>query len=183
MSAINPEYFVLKNGKTVVIRSVEIQDWLSQMNFRNTFKNETIFTWHTPETNPKEEETKKIISEVLVSPKESFIGVFDGSMMIAQIGIHRFLGKDHPWTEHAGRFGVAILKAYWRQGLGAKLLVLMEQEMRRLGYKNIHAEVRETNTAAISLYKKFGFEFTGTIKNAAFINGRYYSDLILFKEL
>ncbi len=183
MSSITSEEFTLKNGKRVTIRSVEPADFQAQMDFRNQFKLETIFTWHTPLTVPVESETKKFIMQTLNSSKESFIGVFYEKRMIAQVGIHMFLGRQHPWTEHAGRFGMAILKEYWRQGLGFKLLAVMEKEMKRMGYKVIHAEVRSINSGALNLYTKFGFEVTGTQKKAAMIEGKYYDDFLIFKEI
>lgn len=183
MSAIRPEKFTLKNGTTVFIRSVEVSDWAEQIQFRNTFKNESIFTWHTPDTNPQEEETKRFIVATLAAPKECFIGAFHEKKLIAQIGIHKLLGRDHPWTEHAARFGMTVLKQYWRQGLGFKLLSVMQEEARRMGYRVIHAEVREANTPAIQMYTKFGFEITGTQKKVAFINGRYHNDFLIFKEI
>jgi ribosomal-protein-alanine N-acetyltransferase len=64
---------------------------------------------------------------------------------------------------------VAVLPQYRRKGIGQALIMKAMEGMRTYNAKQCFLEVRVTNTPAINLYKKLGFEITRTI------NG-YYSD-------
>jgi ribosomal-protein-alanine N-acetyltransferase len=64
---------------------------------------------------------------------------------------------------------VAVLPQYRRKGIGQALIMKAMDGMRTYNAKQCFLEVRVTNTPAINLYKKLGFEITRTI------NG-YYSD-------
>lgn len=64
---------------------------------------------------------------------------------------------------------VAVLPQYRRKGIGQALIKKAMEGMQTYNAKQCFLEVRVTNTPAINLYKKLGFEITRTI------NG-YYSD-------
>lgn len=74
---------------------------------------------------------------------------------------------------------IAVEKDSRRQGIGNRLLSFAENEMAELGCKNIFLEVRASNTDAISVYEKYGFEKSGIRKG-------YYKDnnedAILYKK-
>jgi ribosomal-protein-alanine N-acetyltransferase len=64
---------------------------------------------------------------------------------------------------------IAVLPAYRRKGVGEALVKKAIEGMRFYNAKQCFLEVRVTNTPAINLYKKLGFQVTRTV------NG-YYSD-------
>jgi len=64
---------------------------------------------------------------------------------------------------------VAVLPQSRRKGIGEALINEAIKGMKIYGAKQCFLEVRVTNTPAISLYKKLGFEITRTIKG-------YYAD-------
>jgi len=64
---------------------------------------------------------------------------------------------------------VAVLPPYRRKGVGNALITKAMDGMRLYNAKQCFLEVRTTNTEAISLYKKLGFEVTRTIHG-------YYAD-------
>ena len=64
---------------------------------------------------------------------------------------------------------IAVLPKYQHQGIGQALLQEVMKATLGYGAKEFYLEVRVTNTSAISLYKKLGFQI---IKN---LHG-YYSD-------
>ena len=64
---------------------------------------------------------------------------------------------------------VAVLHQYRRKGIGKALVSQALENMRIYNAKQCFLEVRVTNTPAIELYKKLGFEITRTIHG-------YYSD-------
>ncbi len=64
---------------------------------------------------------------------------------------------------------LAVNPQYQRQGMGAALLYFLIKTARARGLERATLEVRVSNQAAISLYKKFGFNTAGRRR-------RYYQD-------
>jgi ribosomal-protein-alanine N-acetyltransferase len=64
---------------------------------------------------------------------------------------------------------LAVLPKYQHQGIGQALLQEVMKATLGYGAKEFYLEVRVTNTSAVSLYKKLGFQVARTLKN-------YYSD-------
>lgn len=52
---------------------------------------------------------------------------------------------------------IAVAPALQRQGIAEQLITHLLQVARQTGVKSLFLEVRESNTAAINLYKKWGF--------------------------
>jgi ribosomal-protein-alanine N-acetyltransferase len=64
---------------------------------------------------------------------------------------------------------IALRREQRRQGLGEHLLRFVLADLERLGITDFTLEVRASNTAALALYSKVGFESSG-------IRPRYYVD-------
>ena len=64
---------------------------------------------------------------------------------------------------------IAVLPGHNRKGISYALVNEATQAMRFYKAKECYLEVRESNLGAISLYKKFGFKISRTIRN-------YYAD-------
>jgi ribosomal-protein-alanine N-acetyltransferase len=64
---------------------------------------------------------------------------------------------------------VAVLPEYRRKGIGEALVNKAMESMRLYKAKQCFLEVRVTNTAAVDLYKKLGFEVSRTVRG-------YYAD-------
>lgn len=60
---------------------------------------------------------------------------------------------------------IAVAERYRRRGIAGKLLEGLVTLCLRRDVKYLHLEVRESNTAARSLYEKCGFEIDGMRKN------------------
>jgi len=52
---------------------------------------------------------------------------------------------------------IAVDKNYQRQGIGSRLMQIIEQSAQERGCSSVYLEVRPSNTAAISMYKKLGY--------------------------
>lgn len=100
-----------------------------------------------------------------------------GRLLLAVLPSGEIIGTS--WMTFDGRrlhlhhFGVSI--AYQRMGVGDKLTVESLRFAKQKGFQ-IKLEVHKTNTAAIGLYKKHGFQFLGDydvyiIRDIQSING------------
>ncbi len=61
-------------------------------------------------------------------------------------------------VDEAEILNVAVRSGQRRKGIGAALLKQAERELKERGARRIFLEVRESNTAAISLYENLGFQ-------------------------
>ncbi len=75
---------------------------------------------------------------------------------------------------------VFVVPKFRRRGVGQKLLLGAEKELKDSAVKKIFLEVRESNAAAIGLYGKIGFKQISVRK-------KYYADgedaLVMLKEI
>ncbi len=86
---------------------------------------------------------------------------------------------DRPIFSHIGSLGMGVLAPYRGQGVGTALISTAIQKARLKGLTRIELTVREHNTSAIALYKKFGFVTEGTHKNAVCIDGQYENHIFM----
>jgi [ribosomal protein S18]-alanine N-acetyltransferase len=64
---------------------------------------------------------------------------------------------------------IATLEEHRGKGIGTTLIKCAMEEMRKPGCKEVFLEVRITNDGAVRLYRKLGFQVTGTMQG-------YYKD-------
>lgn len=79
---------------------------------------------------------------------------------------------------HCGRLGMGVLKDYRRQGIGTMLMERSITEAKERGIERIELEVYASNTPAIYLYEKWGFNHEGVKRKARKLDG-VYDDIIV----
>lgn len=185
MAKLTPEKFKLKDGREVLIRSPEPDDWIKTRDFINCIKVESQNTYQFPEQpDLLEEATRARIKSAVDSPKRMIIAVEYEGRFIAQMDfMAAHANEDHPWLKHNTHFGMTVIKEFWHQGIAKKLLELLEREAKKAGYTCIRAEVRESNDRGVKLYTNFGFKITGRKEKYALIDGKYHDDLFISKEI
>lgn len=82
-----------------------------------------------------------------------------------------------PWSGfpgfgHNGRLGLGVLHQYRRAGLGGRLLASALAAARQGPFRRIELEVFADNTAARSLYRRFGFREEGVKRRARILDGK-----------
>ncbi|MFS0918783.1 N-acetyltransferase family protein [Brevibacillus sp. 179-C 1.1 NHS] len=81
---------------------------------------------------------------------------------------------------HKVEFGVCVLQEFWGYGIGRNLLQesVAWADANHITKMTLH--VMETNEKAIELYKRFGFEIEGVLKNDKVLSdGNYYHTIIM----
>jgi ribosomal protein S18 acetylase RimI-like enzyme len=79
---------------------------------------------------------------------------------------------------HVGILGMGVLKEFRRQGIGIRLMERTISEAKERGLERIELEVYASNTPAINLYEKWGFDCEGVKKKARKLDG-VYDDIIV----
>ena len=174
---------LLKNGKTCVIRQAEETDAERMIEYLSVTAKETPFLGREPEDVPfTMEQERDIIQKMNAAERDM--------MLLAEVdGVHAGnanLGcvRDRSRFRHRCTMGVGLYRAFWSMGIGTALLGELLAAAKSAGYEQAELEVISTNEAAIGLYKKFGFEVTGTHPHAMrYRDGTYGDFLFMVKRL
>lgn len=75
---------------------------------------------------------------------------------------------------HSASIGMGVRDDYHGQGIGSKLLeALLDAADNWLNIRRVELTVYTDNAAAIGLYRKFGFEDEGVLRDYAYRNGAF----------
>ena len=107
------------------------------------------------------------------NPGSIMIVAFDEGELIGTGAVSVVSGK--PRFAHRREIAISVRKDYWGKGIGTGIMNVLMDFARKSGAEVLELEVRSDNEAAISLYKKFGFEKIGTHKNFFKIGEEYFS--------
>lgn len=91
--------------------------------------------------------------------------------------------EENPRQNHRGGLGMGILPEFRGQGIGSQLLSAVLEHAKKFGLEKVELHVYTSNTSAIELYKKFGFEEEGLIKKYRKLDGQYFDCLAMGKFL
>lgn len=76
---------------------------------------------------------------------------------------------------HIGELGIVVEMAHQAQGIGSEIIRRLIEWCRGNGITTrVQLDTRTDNEVAVKLYKRFGFEVEGCLKNTTLIDGKYY---------
>jgi ribosomal protein S18 acetylase RimI-like enzyme len=117
--------------------------------------------------------TKPFIQKIIDNNWTQFLAM-DGDQVVGWCDILR---QEREGTRHAGVLGMGVINTYRRKGIGEQLIKKAITDAFSKGIKRIELEVFASNTGAIALYQKLGFQIEGRKKNARFLD-EIYDDII-----
>ena len=86
----------------------------------------------------------------------------------------------NPRKSHVGHISIMVNSDFHGQGIGSSLMkYIIDFADIKLGLKRLELFVFEENKIAIRLYKKFGFEIEGRIRDSAIRNNEYSDELVM----
>lgn len=97
--------------------------------------------------------------------------------LIGMVGLVKYAGQ--PIKHNAFMVSFWIMPEYRGQGIGKQLVQFMQQHVKDLGIRNLELQVTVTQTAAIALYEKLGFEHVTVLKDAIQFDGIYYDQYLM----
>lgn len=163
--------------ENIIIRKVGIEDADIMRNFIIQATNETDFLASRYKPTHLTIEKEREFLTGYNNKKNAFMFVAIASdKAVGSVGI-TIRGEER--HKHRGTIGISILKEYCGQGIGTKLIDTIINCARDNEVKKIELEVRVDNTRAIALYKKFGFEIEGEIRNAMCVDSVFYNEYIM----
>lgn len=120
---------------------------------------------------------EQLIHSDAISPRNLFlVAVADKCI----VGFSRCEGNYLKRFSHKVEFGVCVLKDFWGYEIGKNLLKESIAWADSNEIKKITLNVLGTNTKAIELYKRLGFEIEGILKNDKILSdGEYYNTIVM----
>jgi len=138
------------------------------------------FGWVEP---PPREVMERFWRGVLIVPERILFiarldGVIAGSAQLVRPP------RNNEAQAHACQLTTAFV-APWARGhkLARNLTLAVEREARRLGFRILNLDVRETQQAAIAMYETLGFRRWGTHPYYACVGGKAVAGHYYFKDL
>lgn len=156
-----------------IIREADIEDAKNVIEYIKIVSDETDFLISdSSERNFTVRKEKEFLQNIQSSILEK-IFLFEIENKI--VGMCSIEGINKIRIKHRVDLAITVLKNYWGNKIGEKLIDYAIEYCKSNCIKKIELTVRIDNKRALKLYKKFGFEIEGEIKNFIYLNGNYYN--------
>lgn len=175
------ETIKLKDGRECILRNCMPNDAADVLDVFNRTHAETDFMMtYCDEIAFTVEQEKDYLAARASAPDEIEIGAFLDGKLTGTAGIEK-IGSKYKVRLRA-EFGIGILKEYWGLGIGHALTAACIECAQKAGYAQLELNVVRDNSAAISLYRKFGFVEFGC--NPKGFRSRYtgWQELVLMRR-
>ena len=126
--------------------------------------------------NISPEKEARFIERFFKAERDVMLVAVDGDKIVGNGIIECERAKRY---SHRATLSVTVLREYWGQGIGSRLMEMMIGFSRDHDISVISLEVRADNLRAVSLYKKFGFETIGVYKRFFKIKGEYHDAYLM----
>ncbi len=120
---------------------------------------------------PSVEMWRKRLQDGVGSEDFVLVAEVDGRV-VGNLGLH--VASKSPRRRHAGYIGMSVHDDWQGKGVGTALMTAaVNLADNWLDYSRLELTVYTDNAAAMKLYRRFGFEVEGTLRNYAVRDGRY----------
>lgn len=176
--------YVLKNKKTLIVRTPIENDAERLIELMKKVDTETKFlAREEDEFNFTLEQEKEFIRNCNTNSNSVFlVGEVDGKI-VSNCSV-AIVMKNKRYL-HRASMGIVVEKEFWRMGIGEKLMLEAIDWSKKNGFEQLELEVASKNVSGLSLYKKMGFEVSGTKKHALKYSDGSYADqhfMLLFLD-
>lgn len=179
MGTTSDKSYKLKNGASVVIRTVKESDAEAFLNLGKSIMSEEIYSLtQADELNLTIEQEQAWLKSNI--EKEGHL-VLVAEIDLKIIGQLDFSNGRRKRNSHTGDFGMGVHKDFRGLGIGTLLLkTLIEWAKDNSQIEKINLCVHQTNDRAIATYKKIGFQIEGVrTKDLKYPNGVYVDTVLM----
>ena len=169
----------LKDGRDVTLRHVLEEDAAAMIELVTTVIAETRFVTREPgEFDMSLEQEAKHLRKVYENEQRFWlVAVVDGRIVgSCEAGIV----SSRLRFRHRANMGISVIKEFWGLGIGRMMLGEIINWCKNAGFEQLELGVVADNARAISLYKSFGFEITGTVpRQMKYPDGTYADEYLM----
>jgi RimJ/RimL family protein N-acetyltransferase len=177
-----PQHSLLKNDLQLTLRRAEPRDAEQLLAYVNKVAGESEnLTFGPGEFELGVEEERAFLQHMAESPTNLYlIAEIAGEI----VGTLTFSTGKRPRLQHAGEFGMSILRSYWSLGIGSRMLAYLIDWARQTGtIRKINLRVRVDNLPAIHLYEKYGFVQEGRVTREFYLRGQFVDVYVMGLQL
>ena len=84
---------------------------------------------------------------------------------------------------HVADFSLYVERSWRNKGVGRRLLQVLTERARQIGYHKMVLSAFPFNPAGFALYRKSGFRVVGVYKEQGFLDGRWVDTIVMEKLL
>lgn len=175
--------YLLKNGKTVIIRPPTAEDAQAIVHIIATADTETPFLARNPgEFQTSSEREKQIIENVLADEDvQWYVAEYEGCV-VGQCSVG--LVRRNARYRHRAEVAFVLLQEYSGLGIGGKMMEECLNWCKSKGVMQVELDVVKNNDRALQMYLGFGFEIIGTRENALrYPDGTFAGEYLMIKKL
>ncbi len=176
------QHTLLKNHLRLMLRRAEPRDAEQMLAFLNQVAGESEnLTFGPGEFGLSVEEERTFLRHTAESPTGLYV-IVEIAGEIA--GTLTFRTGKRPRLQHAGEFGMSVLRRYWNLGIGSRLLAyLIDWAGQTDTIRKINLRVRVDNLPAIHLYEKYGFLQEGRLTREFYLHGQFVDVYLMGLQL
>jgi RimJ/RimL family protein N-acetyltransferase len=171
-----------RQGKNIVIRSLQQDDAEAFCRYMNALSEERTFVRFQGEQFTLEEETAYITGQLQRMGQNQtihLVALCEGTV----VGVAEVNGKDLV-EKHVGVLGISVAQPYRGEGIGALLLETVLEAAAQLPHlRLIMLEVFSNNTLAVAMYQKFGFVEYGRLPEGILHNQAYVDTVYMYRKV
>ena len=176
--------FILKDGRTALLRSPQEDDAEEMLQFIIKASGETDFLMKYPEewAEFSLEQEKVFLNGAYQNENAMMIACVVDGTIAGNCQISFRTGKK---DSHRASVAIALLQEFWSLGIGTRMFEEMVRIAReRNGVRQIELDFIEGNSRARHLYEKMGFRITGVKPDAIRMkDGTYVNEYMMLKLL
>ena len=174
------EEFKLKDGRNVIIKRLSIEDYEKNQNYEfvHIWLNE-VSQYLAREFPPEDlERDREYFYKKLKGLDQFFVvGAKYNEKIVGTASLE--LNLHSKKIKHVATWGISVNQDFQNQGLGKRLLEVLENIAKTLGIKKLEAEFIEGNTIARNLYiNKLNHSIEGRKKYSVLLSNGTYVDKI-----
>lgn len=173
----------LKNGNSVIIRQIKVEDAETVISIISKADTETLFLARNPGEFSISIEKEKSMIEGILSNQDStwFVAEYDGKV-IGHCSVGLVSGYQR--YRHRAEVTFVLVKEFCDMGIGGKMMLECIRWCEEHHVTQIELSVVNKNSRALAMYKNFGFEIVGTIPNALrYTDGTYADEYKMVKRI
>ena len=161
----------------VRIRSADEADAAALVALRRALFAETQFMlWEPQEFVATAEDERKFITW-LASKANSHLLLAEHESRL--VGFLAVMGGDRNRTRHAAVVFLGVVRELWSQGVASALLGEAVSWSTRANLLRLELTVHTTNTRAVALYKRLGFQVEGTRRASLLVDGELRDEYLM----
>ena len=97
----------------------------------------------------------------------------------ALVGYVSAFGNTVRRQQHSTTLALGVRQSHWRHGVGSQLLQEALKWSMVAGVVRVELTVQCTNSRAVALYERLGFEREGVRRKSLFVNGEYVDEYLM----